>query len=95
MDRGPDSIKTLQILIDTKKKNPRYIFLRGNHYQVLLDLINGHHLPITKFDVYCGKSSNQQTYLVIQKWKKIIQNESEKYCIFFIENSILYYETDE
>ena len=39
VDRGPDSIKTLEVLIEAKKQNPEWIFLRGNHDQMLLDLI--------------------------------------------------------
>ena len=39
VDRGPDSIKTLEVLIEAKKRNPKWVFLRGNHDQMLLDLI--------------------------------------------------------
>lgn len=39
VDRGFDSVKTLKILMTAKKNNPDWIFLRGNHDQMLLDLI--------------------------------------------------------
>nr|WP_287935661.1 metallophosphoesterase [Algoriphagus sp.] len=40
VDRGPSAVKTLQILIDAKMKHPDWIYIRGNHDQMLLDLID-------------------------------------------------------
>lgn len=39
VDRGYDSVRTLELLMDAKQNNPDWIFLRGNHDQMLLDLI--------------------------------------------------------
>lgn len=33
IDRGPDSIKTLDVLMKVKEENPDWVFLRGNHDQ--------------------------------------------------------------
>jgi serine/threonine protein phosphatase 1 len=41
VDRGPSAVKTLSILIAAQKKHPDWVFLRGNHDQMLLDLIKG------------------------------------------------------
>ena len=45
VDRGSSSMKVLEILINAKEKHPDWIFLRGNHDQMLLDLINGNKHP--------------------------------------------------
>ncbi len=39
VDRGPASLETLRILIRAKESHPDWIFLRGNHDQMLLDLL--------------------------------------------------------
>ncbi len=67
--RGPDSIKTLEVLIEAKKQNPDWIFLRGNHDQMLLDLILGVTKPNIEFKILTGFSSNDQTNETYIKWK--------------------------
>jgi len=61
VDRGSFSIKTLEVLIEAKKNNPDWIFLRGNHEQMLLDLIMFKQKPNNRFDVISGKTSNEET----------------------------------
>ncbi len=39
VNRGPASLETLRLLIKAKKNHPDWIFLRGNHDQMLLNLI--------------------------------------------------------
>jgi serine/threonine protein phosphatase 1 len=41
VDRGPSSLETLRLLIRAKYAHPDWIFLRGNHDQMLLDLLHG------------------------------------------------------
>lgn len=41
VDRGPASLETLRLLIRVKKAHPDWVFLRGNHDQMLLDLLHG------------------------------------------------------
>jgi serine/threonine protein phosphatase 1 len=94
VDRGPDSIKTLEILIEAKRKNPEWIFLRGNHDQMLLDLIMGIQEPNIEFDVYAGRTSNIETSRVFEKWKYLSasrKNEITK----FLENTIFFHETND
>lgn len=93
VDRGPDSIRTLEILIEAKNENPEWIFLRGNHDQMLFDLIQGKTKPNIEFKVPNGLSSNEETTKVFLKW----QNSSEhlKNAIsLFLENTQFYYETE-
>jgi serine/threonine protein phosphatase 1 len=40
VDRGPTSLETLRLLIKAKKNHPDWIFIRGNHDQMLLNLIH-------------------------------------------------------
>jgi serine/threonine protein phosphatase 1 len=93
IDRGPDSIKTLEVLIEAKKNNPEWIFLRGNHDQMLLDLISVRTEPNIEFKVPNGMSSNEETTKVFLK----LQNSSEplKYeIVSFLESTKLYHETE-
>lgn len=41
VDRGPHSRKVLDFLIELKRNNPHWVFLRGNHEEVLLDYFIG------------------------------------------------------
>ena len=93
VDRGPDSIKTLEVLIEAKKQNPEWIFLRGNHDQMLLDLILGQTEPNIEFKVPNGLSSNEETTKVFLKWQSstvLLKNE----IVSFLESTIFYHETE-
>lgn len=93
LDRGPDNIKTLQILIRTEKKNPNWIFLRGNHEQMLLDLILGNIELNIEFEVYSGRTSNRETSEGFEKWK-VLPETLKMEITPFLENTKLYHETD-
>lgn len=93
VDRGPDSIKTLEVLIEAKKQNPDWIFLRGNHDQMLLDLIEGVTAPNSEFKVPNGSSSNEETTKEFLRWQScspILKNE----IVSFLKSTIFYYETE-
>jgi serine/threonine protein phosphatase 1 len=93
VDRGPDSIKTLEVLIEAKENNPDWIFLRGNHDQMLLDLILGKQKPNVQFKVLNGLSSNEETTKVFLKWQSssvLLKNE----IVSFLESTIFYHETE-
>lgn len=94
VDRGPDSIKTLEILIEAKKKNPDWIFLRGNHDQMLLDLINGITEPYTEFKVPNGLSSNEITTKEFIKWQNCSRKLKEE-IVLFLQSTLFYHETEE
>jgi serine/threonine protein phosphatase 1 len=40
IDRGPDSAGVIARLIELQERDPRAVFLRGNHEQMLLDFLN-------------------------------------------------------
>jgi serine/threonine protein phosphatase 1 len=45
IDRGPSGMKTILALIKARRAHPDWIFLRGNHEQMLMDLIDGKSRP--------------------------------------------------
>jgi len=92
VDRGPDSIRTLEILIKAKKDNPNWIFLRGNHDQMLLDLILGKTEPNIEFKVPNGMSSNEETTKVFFKWQNLSEHLKNE-IVLFLESTKFYYET--
>ena len=94
VDRGPNSIKTLEILIKAMKDNPDWIFLRGNHDQMLLDLIFGKQIPNKEFDVYSGRTSNKETSKVFQKWSDLSEIQKEE-ITKFLESTVFFHETNE
>lgn len=94
VDRGPDSIRTLEILIKAKKDNPNWIFLRGNHDQMLLDLILGKQIPNKEFDVYSGRTSNEEASKVYQKWNELYETGKEEFTKF-LESTVFFHETNE
>jgi len=94
VDRGPDSIKTMEILIEAKKNNPDWIFLRGNHDQMLLDLILGVTEPHTEFNVPNGLSSNEETTKVFFEWETCTEIFKKEISSFLI-NTVFYYEIEE
>jgi serine/threonine protein phosphatase 1 len=93
VDRGPNSLKTLEILIKAKKDNPDWIFLRGNHDQMLLDLINREINEDTEFEVYAGKTSNLETSKVYNQYKKLSIEKKDEINIFLISTKF-YHETN-
>lgn len=94
VDRGPSAVKTLKTLIKAKEKHPDWVFLRGNHDQMLLDLINedaqttdvGKVLDTMKYDY-------KQAAASYEEWKALEPNERSN--IFnFLNNTIYYFENE-
>ncbi len=46
IDRGPDSRRVIETLLELRQQLPRTIFLRGNHEQMLLDYLDGRDRPL-------------------------------------------------
>lgn len=92
VDRGPDSIKTLEILIEAKEKYPDWVFLRGNHDQMLLDLINGESEPDSVLNVLIGQTSNNETTKVYNQWKSL-PKDRKKRIVDFLNDTKFYYDT--
>jgi len=86
VDRGKESIEVLQTLIKAKDKHPDWVFLMGNHDQMLLDLINGKENP-GGYDERTKKESYSQ-------WLEL-ENKKQEEIKLFLEELLYYYETDD
>lgn len=86
VDRGSDSMKTLRLLIDAKQANPDWVFLRGNHDQMLLDVIHGKRI-VGDYD--------SDTYEQTLPAFKAKDADFQKEVIDFLESTQFYYETNE
>lgn len=92
IDRGPSSIKTIQLMINAKRNNPDLVFLRGNHEQMLLDLIEERALPTDDiFVLEDTESSYKQASDTFSNWKKLNRTEQNE-IIDFLRNTKLYFE---
>ncbi len=85
VDRGPDSIGTLRVLMDAKEANPDWLFLRGNHDQMLLDLIHGRRNK-GGFD----QGTFEETLFLLSSEDSDFQEKVSDY----LESTRLFYETD-
>ncbi|WP_271424764.1 metallophosphoesterase [Aequorivita sinensis] len=98
VDRGPDSLKVLKLLIDAKRKHSNWRFLRGNHDQMLLDLINGKALPEDDLiiNLPTGEigSSYRQTKDTYLKWLNST-SEFKKEVVKFLKNTEFYIEINQ
>jgi serine/threonine protein phosphatase 1 len=93
VDRGPSGIRTLHALMSAKKNHPDWIFLMGNHEQILMDLINGKNKPE---DIGTLLNGSQFDYAQAEhsynEWKNLESNEQQA-VVEFIEATELFYET--
>lgn len=89
VDRGPSALETLRILIEAKENHPDWIFLRGNHYQMLLDLINGHATIADIGTVISGNFDYAQTAKSYEEWQQT--GNDEKTVVFDFLNKLEYY----
>lgn len=93
VDRGPSGIRTLQTLMNAKKKHSDWIFLMGNHEQMLLDLIKGKNKPE---DIGTALDGSQFDYAQAEhsynEWKNLKSDEQHA-VVEFIETTKLFYET--
>jgi serine/threonine protein phosphatase 1 len=93
VDRGPSAIETLRILIAAQKKHPDWVFLRGNHDQMLLDLINK---KATVEDVGAVLGINfgyNQAAKSFEEWQQT-SLEEQKAIFNFLNSLKLYNETE-
>lgn len=92
VDRGPSALETLRILIEAKQNHPEWIFLRGNHDQMLLDLITGQASINDIGEAISGNFDYAQTAKSYEEWQQT--NNDEKTDVFdFLNNLEYYYET--
>ena len=86
VDRGPASMGVLEVLFNAHEKHPDWIFLRGNHDQMLLDLINGQRHP-ENFD----ERTEREAYAEWERSPSEIKNK----VVDFLNTTMLFYETDQ
>jgi serine/threonine protein phosphatase 1 len=94
VDRGKSAVKTVNLLIEAKAKHSGWVFLRGNHDQMLLSLIDKRYRP----EDY-GKALGYITYNLSQaedsynEWQSYGNVEQEKVTAF-LNSTELFYEIE-
>ncbi len=91
VDHGPSAVKTIQVLIEAKKKHPDWIFIRGNHDQMLLDLIDEKAKPTDIGTVLDGEFEYWQAVKSLLEWKDL-DAEGRQEIYDFLNETILFYE---
>lgn len=94
VDRGPSAVETLRILIDAKQKYPNWVFLKGNHDQMLIDLIQknakidqlGNVLETINYDY-------KQAAASYEEWKQL-KSDEQNAVLKFLSSLDLYYESE-
>lgn len=85
VDRGPSNIAVLEILMDAHSRHRDWIFLRGNHDQMLLDLIQGRAHP-EGFD----ERTREEAYA---DWQAV-QEPFRSNLFRFLQSTSLYHDTE-
>ena len=85
VDRGSNSMGVLKVLMEAKEVNPKWVFLRGNHDQMLLDVING-----IRYEPY-----DEETYNKTLLEFNAMDNDFKTKALEFLESTQLYYETND
>ena len=93
VDRGESSMNTLKVLMEAKKNHSDWIFLRGNHDQMLLDLISGKYkledfIELEIGDVYYYLSEES-----IEEWNELNKKE-QKNIESFLKSTLPYFENE-
>ncbi len=94
VDRGPSGIKLLQALMLAKAKHPDWVFLMGNHEQMLMDLIEGRNKPedIGIVTISGDKFDYAQSEHTYNEWKNL-NGEDQRAVVELIEATKLFHET--
>lgn len=94
VDRGPSAVKTLQILNEAKRKHPDWIFLRGNHDQMLLDLIHEKAKPTDIGTALDSGFDYWQAAKSLGEWKEL-DGTGRQEIYDFLNETTLFHETPE
>jgi serine/threonine protein phosphatase 1 len=89
IDRGPDSFKVVDYLVDLKKRYPQIIFLKGNHEDMLENYLSGADRMTYLIN---GGQQTLDSYLSRERQpdEPLIPREHEA----FYKSLLLYYETE-
>jgi serine/threonine protein phosphatase 1 len=93
VDRGPSAVKTLRALIRAKENHPGWVFLRGNHDQMLLDLIKGTAQTTDIGEVLGMNYGYDQAAESYREWQEKFPEEQQA-IVAFLESTTLHYETE-
>lgn len=96
VDRGPDSIRVFRLLIEAKNKHPDWVFIRGNHEQMLLDLMNKKY-KLSDRGIAMGGAAEfnyKQCGNTLREWKRLPEKEN-KAIKKFVEETVAFYETED
>jgi len=94
IDRGPSAVKTLRVLILAKQTHPDWIFLRGNHDQMLIDLILGNAKVTNIGKALSMEFDYWQAAKSFQEWQSLGSNEKDE-LFNFLNTTTLYHETSD
>ena len=93
VDRGPSAVRTLRALIRAKENHPGWVFLRGNHDQMLLDLINGTAQTTDIGEVLEMNYGYDQAAESYREWQETFPEEQQA-IVAFLESTTLHHETE-
>mgnify|MGYP000436377201 CR=1 FL=1 len=94
VDRGPSAMQTIKILNAAKKRNFDWIFIRGNHDQMVLDLILGKASPMDTGTTPEGEFEYWQAVKSFHEWQSLEPREKDE-AFQFLDETVPYYETKE
>lgn len=90
IDRGPDSFKVVDYLVDLKKRYPDIVFLKGNHEDMLQKYLEG----TDRFTyLFNGGQRTLDSYLNRPNQSEFSPIPSDH--LEFYQSLVLYYETDD
>lgn len=90
VDRGPSAVRTLNALMAAKERHHDWVFLRGNHDQMLLDLLTGTATPTDEGSVLGMSYSYSQASQSFEECRSISVNEQEAIKTFLISTDVFY-----
>jgi serine/threonine protein phosphatase 1 len=93
VDRGPSSAQTLCVLSEAKRAHPDWVFLRGNHDQMLLDLIEDKRRPDEIGEALGMNFDYRQTRRSLEEWFDLsVERRAE--TLAFLHGTEFYHRTE-
>ena len=93
VDRGPDSIGCIDVLINAKYRNSTWKFLMGNHERMLLDLFNNPNLVNTSCKLLNG--DNYSYFETSKTYLSLINSDLNPLDVMeFLSNLPLFYKVE-
>lgn len=94
IDRGPSPMQTLEILMRAQQEHPDWIFLRGNHDQMLIDIIANPSLLYATGEVLEDLGFEYtQSEASFREWQDLSESQRE-HIIQFLSSTPCYYESE-